>query len=215
MATGTELKRGSLGDICLESVDGVPCVVRDLRSARWRWLAGALARREAKALQRLAGTRGVPELIRLERERLIRSFLPGSAMHLGPRPSAVWFRDALRLVRSLHRLGITHNDLAKEANWILVDDRTAGVVDFQLATRFLRRGRLFRTLAHEDLRHLLKHKRHYRPDALTARQRRILANPLWPARLWRRLVKPVYLFTTRRILGWPERDGAAERQRPR
>jgi len=133
--------------------------------------------------------------------------------HASPR-SRAYFRDALRLVRRIHRLGVAHNDLAKEANWICTDEGSAGVVDFQLAICFGRRGRWFRLLAHEDLRHLLKHKRHYLPDAITARERRMLANPMWPARWWRRLVKPLYLFVTRRLMGWQDRVDASERQRP-
>jgi RIO-like serine/threonine protein kinase len=188
-------------------------LIRDLGPGRWRLLARYLARREANALTRLAGTQGIPELIAFENDRLIRSYLPGQAMHLSPPPSREYFREALRLVRRVHQARIAHNDLAKEANWICRENQAPGIVDFQLATCFSRRSRWFRLLAREDLRHLLKHKRHYLPDALTDRQRRILAEPMWPARYWRALFKPAYTFLTRRLLRWPERDGAAERQR--
>jgi len=214
MATQIELKRGSLGDIYCDMTTGSARTIRDLGNARWLWLARWLARREARALTRLDGTSGIPRLIGLERDRLIRSFLPGKVMYQATPRSREYFRDALRLVRRLHRLGVTHNDLAKEANWICDNGRIAGIVDFQLAICFSKRNRLFRLLAREDLRHLLKHKRHYRPDDLTQRERMILASPLWPARWWRTLVKPCYRFLTRRLLGWPERDGAAERERP-
>ena len=60
-------------------------------------------------------------------------------------------------------------------------------------------------------RSLLKHKRYYRPDLLTTRERQILANPSPVSRLWMGTVKPVYLFVTRRILGWADREGAADR----
>ncbi len=50
----------------------------------------------------------------------------------------------------------------------------------------------FRRRAYEDLRHLLKHKRTYQPQRLTARQRGVLARPTCPTRLWRALVKPPY-----------------------
>jgi RIO-like serine/threonine protein kinase len=214
MATRIELKRGTLGDVYCEADGETARLVRNLRTARWSWLAHRAARREARALIRLDGTPGVPVLVALEHDRLVRSFLPGEAMHLGPPPSRDYFRQAFRLVCRLHRRRVAHNDLAKEANWIRSAQGEPGIVDFQLAICFARRGRTFRLLAREDLRHLLKHKRHYLPDALTARERQILATPMWPARWWRRLVKPGYLFFTRRLLGWPERDGAAERQRP-
>ena len=44
----------------------------------------------------------------------------------------------------------------------------AFLMDFQLAARFRRGNALFRLARYEDLRHLLKHKRRYAPDALTA-----------------------------------------------
>ena len=214
MATRIELKRGSLGDIYCETAADSVTTIRDWRMARWRGLARFLARREARALSRLAGIEGIPSLIGFERDRLIRSFLPGEVMYRSQPPSREYFREALRLVRRLHRRGVTHNDLAKEANWICVDRAMPGIVDFQLAVCFSRRSRFFRMLAREDLRHLLKHKRHYQPEALSPRQQAILSTPMWPARWWRILVKPGYVFVTRRILGWPERDGPAERERP-
>ena len=84
-------------------------------------------------------------------------------------------------------------------------------MDFQLAWFNPRRGRLFRVLAHEDLRHLLKHKRTYCADRLTRREKQILANPSVPSRIWMRTGKPVYLFVTRKLLGWADREGAADR----
>ena len=51
---------------------------------------------------------------------------------------------------------------------------------------FETRGLLYRIAAYEDLRHLLKHKRRYAPDALTPKERRILARKRWPpASGWR------------------------------
>jgi hypothetical protein len=104
-----------------------------------------------------------------------------------------------------------HNDLAKEPNFLVTADGRPAIIDFQLAWFCPRRGRLFRLLAREDLRHLLKHKRTYCPQFLTARERRILASPSWPARIWMKTGKPVYLFVTRRLLGWRDREGAGDR----
>jgi predicted Ser/Thr protein kinase len=215
MATGTCLKRGSCGDIVLASQGGHACIIRDLTAARrgCRWLARLLARREAAALTRLAAVDGIPALISSERDRLIRGYIEGQPMQDYRPTESAWFCEALRLLRQLHRAGITHNDLAKEANWICRVDGGAGLVDFQLASCFQRRSRRFRRLAREDLRHLLKHKACYLPATLTRRQRALLAHPALPARLWRQLFKPPYRWLTRTILGWPERTGAAERQR--
>ena len=119
----------------------------------------------------------------------------------------------LRLLRRLHRAGVAHNDLAKEANWLAAGERCL-IVDFQLATLAATRTPGFRRRAYDDLRHLLKHKRTYLPQRLTARQLRVLAQPTWGTRVWRALAKPPYRFVTRVLLRWPERTGPQERGTP-
>ena len=126
--------------------------------------------------------------------------------------NADFYRAARRLVAALHRRGVAHNDLAKETNWLVTPTGQPAIVDFQLALVSRRRGRLFRSLAREDLRHLLKHKRTYCPERLTARERRILARPALVSRLWMATGKPVYTFITRRLLGWADREGAGDRR---
>jgi hypothetical protein len=106
---------------------------------------------------------------------------------------------------------LVHNDLAKEPNWLVTPARRPALVDFQLAMRPSYRGRLFRMLAHDDLRHLLKHKRTYCPGYLTTRERAILARRSPLAAAWARTGKPVYRFVTRRLLGWSDREGAGDR----
>ena len=69
----------------------------------------------------------------------------------------------------MHRLGVAHNDLAKEPNLLVTTEGQPALVDFQLATITHQRGRLFRMLAREDIRHLLKHKRTYCADARDVR----------------------------------------------
>ena len=112
----------------------------------------------------------------------------------------------------MHRRGIAHCDLAKEPNWLVTPTGAPALVDFQLALIAPRRGRLLRMLAREDLRHLLKHKRTYCPERLTARERAILEHRGITSRLWMATVKPVYWFITRRLLGWADREGAGDRR---
>ena len=209
------LKRDTFGTIRFDI--GNRRIVRTMADAApfARGIARRLARREAAALRQLDGKLSCPALIETTDEQLTRSFLPGQPLYCAQFDSGEFFRDALRQLRVMHACGVAHNDLAKEANWICMPGNRAGIVDFQIATVSRKRGRLFRTLAWEDLRHLLKHKAHYAEQSLTQRQRSILARPLWPARMWRRYFKPVYNFVTRRILGWPERNSALERTNQR
>ncbi|HLT92851.1 MAG TPA: hypothetical protein VKZ85_18090 [Woeseiaceae bacterium] len=207
------LKKDMFGQVFLRTGDGDPVVVRELGSAR-RWarpVARRLLAREARALAALDGIEGVPRLLRAGPDRLERSWIEGRPMHHARPQDPGYFRRAKRLLQRLHRAGVVHNDLAKEPNWIVTPSLEPALIDFQLAWHTRRRGRLFRLLAREDLRHLLKHKRTYCPQQLTQRERRILETPGLPSRLWMASGKRVYRLITRRLLGWADREGAGDR----
>lgn len=208
------LKSDTFGTI---SRDGAR-VVRDTRPARpWaRALARYLLRRERRALSHLAGAHldGVPALLAADRRTLTRAWIDAAPMHLAKPADPGYFRAALRLLRRLHAAGVLHNDLAKETNWLVTPDGRPALVDFQLASIVARpRGAWARARGHDDLRHLLKHKRSYLPDRLTARERRVLATPSLPSRTWRATGKPLYLLVTRKILRWRDREGAGDRMK--
>lgn len=190
-------------------------VIRDTRPARAgaRWLARHLMRRERRALEHLANANieGIPRLLAADRHTLARSWIEGAPMHqVGPRDAA-YFRAALRLLRRLHAADVIHNDLAKETNWLVTPEGLPALVDFQLASVVRRRGALARARGHDDLRHLLKHKRTYLAERLTAREKRILARPSLLSRAWRATGKKLYRFVTRRVLHWRDREGAGDR----
>jgi len=205
----TLLKADELGRIERVERDGVTLIRRDIGSARWwaRGFARRAAAREARALARLDGMDGVPRLLAWNGRVLERSYMAGQPMQMGKPVDAGYYRAALRLLAALHRRGIVHNDLAKEPNWLVREDGTPGLVDFQIAWTRGRRGPLFRLLAREDLRHLLKHKRTYVPDALTRRQRAMLARPAMHSRLWRATGKRLYKLIARRIFGYWDNEG--------
>jgi RIO-like serine/threonine protein kinase len=207
------LKKDLFGEIWRITVEDEHRIVRDSSAASaWlRWLARRLLRSEARALAALGDLEGTPEILAIERDRLVRSFLHGAPLHEAKPREPAYFKAAAKLLRQLHQLNIAHNDLAKEPNLLLRDDGSPAFIDFQLAWFSPQRGRLFRRLAYEDLRHLLKHKRTYCPQYLTRRELSILANPSLPSRAYRSIVKPVYMFVTRRLLGWSDREGAGDR----
>jgi hypothetical protein len=196
-----------------------PLVRRNTTVARWwvRPLAIYLARREARTLEalgqrlpNLAGQR-FPKLVQWQGGILLRTWVEGEAMQHAKPTTALYHQQLLRLMARIHFQGITHNDLAKEPNLLVLPDGRPGILDLQLGRVARRRSSWFRLLAREDLRHLLKHKRTYCPNALTEREKRILATPSLPARLWRQTGKRIYMFVTRRILKWSDREGAGDR----
>ncbi|HEY5558283.1 MAG TPA: hypothetical protein VIK49_01010 [Steroidobacteraceae bacterium] len=208
------LKSDLLGSVWRDGERGREFVLRDPRTARWwlAWLARRLCRREARALARLDGLPGTPRLIAGDATGLRREWIEGRPMQIARPRNADYYRAARRLVSALHRRDVAHNDLAKETNWLVTPTGQPAIVDFQLALVSRRRNRLFRSLAREDLRHLLKHKRSYCPERLTARERRMLARPAAISRLWMATGKPAYTFITRRLLGWADREGAGDRR---
>jgi serine/threonine protein kinase len=210
----TLLKSDLFGQMTLEQERGQQIVIRDTDTARWwlSWLARCLCHREARALARLDGLPGTPRLLAVDTGRLRREWIEGRPMQVARPSNPDYFRLARRLVVALHRRGVAHNDLAKEPNWLVTPTGAPALVDFQLATVSVQRGRLFRSLAREDLRHLLKHKRMYCPERLTAREQRMLATPAMTSRIWMATAKPLYRFVTRRLLGWADREGAGDRR---
>ena len=204
------LKADSFGRIALMRQGGRTFVRRDLAHVPL-WLrlpAWWLARREARGLEAVAGLEAVPQLLRWDGRRLDRSYMSGAAMYQRPpRGDRAYFREARRLLQRLHRRGLAHNDLAKEANWLVLDDGSPAIIDFQLASRGAPRSGWIRLLAREDLRHLLKHKRTYCPEALTPVERRVLRRRSWVRELWFATGKHAYRFVTRRLLKWEDNEG--------
>ncbi|MBM3530301.1 MAG: serine/threonine protein kinase [Alphaproteobacteria bacterium] len=191
-------------DAVLRRLDTVPW---------WAWpVARWLFAREREALKAAAGLGIAPPLLYASRRLLVRGFIDGVTLHLArPEGDTAYFRSAKRALRLLHRTGICHNDLNKEQNWIRGRDGRAYLTDFQLASRFKRRGKLFRIAAYEDLRHLLKHKRRYVPDALTPAELRVLARKSWIDRLWMATGKKLYYAVTRGLFRFVDREGGGLR----
>jgi hypothetical protein len=191
-------------DAVLRRLDQVPS---------WSFvLARHLFARERKALTLAKGLDVGPELLWAGDRVLVRGFIDGVALHLAkPRGDLAYFRSAKAALRRLHRAGICHNDLAKEQNWLRGVDGRAYLTDFQLAACFKTRNRMFKIAAYEDLRHLLKHKRSYAPDALTPKERNILARKSLVARVWLMTGKKVYRAITRGLFNFTDREGGGRR----
>lgn len=192
----------------------VDAVLRRLDQVPW-WsygLAYHLFSRERRALTLAHDLHVGPELLWAGKKALVRGFIDGVALHLAkPVNDAAYFRSAREALRKLHRRGICHNDLAKEQNWLRGSDGKAYVTDFQLAVCFRKRSKLFRIAAYEDLRHMLKHKRTYAPEALTPKERKILARKSAVARIWLMTGKKVYKAITRGIFNFTDREGGGRR----
>jgi hypothetical protein len=176
-----------------------------------RWIGWALARKEIRGLKAVAGIEGTPQLIRVDREGILRTWSHGTPLQLAKPKDAAWYKDAKRLLREMRKRGVSHNDLAKPQNWLMTPDGRASVIDFQLAAVHNNRGRLHRIMAYEDLRHLLKQKRKYAKSLLTPAEKKMLERRALPSRIWMATAKPLYNFVTRKLMNWSDGEGTENR----
>ena len=90
------------------------------------------------------------------------------------------------------------------------------LVDFQLASSHRLGSRVQISRAREVLRHVEKHRRRYLRDGRGPRGSEFVLADLPPLRrsftalVWRRTIKPIYVFVTRKLLS--TRDGEARRR---
>lgn len=189
-------------------------IIRRIVTASPRWsrpLAWILARREIRALKKVRGLDGVPQLIAVDKDGLYRSWNEGTPLHLARPNTKEFYLSALKILRNLRRMGITHNDLAKPQNWLMTGEGKASIIDFQLASVHKTRGAFYRYFAYEDFRHLIKQKKSFAPALLTPTEKRILKNRSWPSRLWLATGKRVYNFITKDMFKWSDGDGTGDR----
>lgn len=189
--------------LVLRKLDGVPFWAKPI--------ANFLARKEVRSLQIVTGITGTPALIRVDHEGILRSWSEGIPLNLAKPNTAAFYKDAKRILRDMRRRNITHNDLAKPQNWLMTPDGLASVIDFQLASVHRRKTLLFRIMAYEDLRHLVKQKRRYAPGLLTASEIRMLDEKALPTRIWMATGKRLYNAITRGIFNWSDGEGTGNR----
>ena len=181
-----------------------------------RFVARRLLARERRALEALENMEGAPRLLAVEPGILERSWIEGAPLSHAEALPEDFFDRLDDLVRALHARGVCHNDLHKEQNVLVAADGWPALLDFQLASVHRRGSRAFASRARDDLRHVEKHRRRYTrdgrgPDGSEPSRgsgHGLRRSPT--ALVWRRAVKPVYVFVTRSVLG--TRDGEARRE---
>jgi len=192
----------------------VEAVLRRIDEVPW-WTYGFarhLFKREGRALALASGLGVAPPLLFAGRQALVRGWIDGVALQIAkPYGDSAYFASAKAALRRLHRAGICHNDLSKQQNWLRGRDGRAYLMDFQLASCFSNRGPLFRLLAYEDLRRLLKHKHRYLREELTAAEWRVRRRKSGFARLWLVIIKPLYKWITRGVFGYADHEGGGTR----
>jgi RIO-like serine/threonine protein kinase len=212
------LKRDVFGTVERQGDALVRRVASGSRAPLSRVLAGRLLERERRALERLAGLDGVPQLVRTETSSaghvLVRTFVAGEPLSSAVTLPENFFDELDALVAALHARGVCHNDLHKEQNVIVAADGYPWLVDFQLASVHPNAGWIHARRAREDLRHVEKHRRRYTRDGRGPQGVRTFGRGAGSRRsplafVWRRLGKPVYNLAAGLVA--PERESEIRR----
>jgi hypothetical protein len=115
---------------------------------------------------------------------------------------------ARRLLQQLHRRGVAHNDLAKEANWLVLADGTPALIDFQLAVLGRPRNALDAPAGARGPAPSAQAQAHVLPAVADSRRTAPAACARsWLRDAWFATGKPVYRFVTRRLLHWEDNEG--------
>ena len=139
----------------------------------------------ARGRLRVAGKLGIaPPLLFAGRRVLVRGWIDGVPLHIAkPHGDAAYFRSAKAALAQRCIAPASDAQRSRQGAELARTPTAAPMSPISSSRRaFRRRSALFRLARYEDLRHLLKHKRRYAPEALTAAERRVLARKSWITR---------------------------------
>lgn len=204
------LKIDMFGVVSLAIYNNQKVIVRDLKikNKLYQIIARILNKNEVKILKKLhnINSQNFPKLIKSTKDYTIRSYISGTPVNQYPEKlNATYFNKALNLIETMHEEGIVHNDLEKSANWIVMDNGEPALIDFQLAKHFSKKTKLFKILKNTEIRHIIKSKKKFCNSPLSPDEFKILENRGSVHKFFRKFIKPLYNFITRKILNYSDR----------
>ena len=123
----------------LVEIEGATAAVKDYANAPpafARFVAPFLIRREMRALRRLRGTPGVPQVYgRLDRFAFAQQYIEGRPVAdfaPGELDPAV-FPRVQKVIDAIHARGVSHGDLKRRSNLLITPDGEVFLVDFAAA----------------------------------------------------------------------------------
>jgi RIO-like serine/threonine protein kinase len=166
-----------------------------------KWIGRWLCRREVRFYKALSDLGNVPEFLGFfEETGFVHRYTPGRPLEKGKPVPDGYFAQLQDLMREIHRRNIAYVDANKPENILLGDDGRPHLIDFQISWDLHELGnwwlnRLWlRRLQHEDLYHILKHKRRMRPDEMTPEEQQAAQKRSLFIRIHRFVTKPYFVI---------------------
>lgn len=178
------------------------------------WLGRWLARREERALRRLAGVPGIPSTVggvliggRKRCSVVAHQYVSGHPLYFDEKPPDDFFPRLREILRAMHECGLAYVDLNKRENIIVTDNGSPALVDFQLhfapslcARRLAPVQWLLDQFRAADIYHLQKHIAWHRPDLVAECDCNWTRLQPMTGRVWRLLYVWPMRFVRRRLL---------------
>jgi RIO-like serine/threonine protein kinase len=142
-----------------------------------------MSRREYKIYSMVKDIQGIPKLgPKYGLRGYFHEFIEGRTLHeLASHKEFLlpddFFARLKAIVDEIHRRRIFYMDLNKHGNIIISDDGSPYLIDFQISLYLGRRNflcdRLFNFFIREDIYHIYKHKKRFRPDLMTEEEKEL------------------------------------------
>jgi hypothetical protein len=168
------------------------------------WLGRWLCRREVRFYRKLADLPNVPDVLgTVGPTGFVHAYVPGRPLEKERPVPDGFFAELQQLLAQLHRRGLAYVDTNTPQNILLGDDGRPHLIDFQISYDVSELGDWWlnrwwlRRLQHEDLYHVLKHKRRIRPDEMTPEETEHATRTSALIRLHRFVTKPYFALRRR------------------
>lgn len=190
-------------DLYLVNIEGESLIFKDFseRNLLARYLIGRVAiRREVRAYLHLDGVPGIPRLIcQPDSDSFLLEYIEGQSLACykkkkPPHPDAITALS--ELVQRMHQRGVAHGDLHKR-NIFVSSAGQPYILDFATAMCINGKGwwlkkSLFRKMCKIDRLAILKIKKRFFPEMLTAEEKCALEHLPWYMKIGRFLRKKIY-----------------------
>ena len=204
------LKIDMFGIISLATYQNQTVIVRDLniKNKFCKVVAKYLNHNEVRVLKKVnqLNKPNFSKLVKATPTYTIRSYIPGTPLNqLSGKLDKAFFENALNLVKIMHKNGIVHNDLEKQGNWIIMENGEPAFIDFQLASYFTKETYIFKLLRRIEHRNVIKSKNWFCSSPLESHELEILKNQGRIHKFFKKFMKPLYNFVTRKLLNYSDR----------
>ncbi len=161
------------------------------------WAGRFLRSRELRFYRALSDIQNVPAVLgEIGNTGFLHEFVEGHPLDKNESLPDTFFADLMTLIHQLHQRRIAYVDANKPQNILLGDDGRPHLIDFQISWDLHELGNWWgnrwwlRRLQESDIYHVLKHKKHMRPDQLSEEERRRVQNRGILIDLHRIIIKP-------------------------